>query len=349
MPFKSYLKSIVRNVKEQRYAMTHKKFALAALKNIESEKGKLPKKIIDECNEYAKNYLGDVKYAPWLYVYSAIAGEFKHGWIPDNYYGDVIVGIDKDYGLPARLKPLSNVILRTEKLPDLLYVNNGLFISANNFEVISSDAAFDILFSNDVQVIFKSIEASQGRGVKFYRANEWNSQLFIKESGVFQRIIKQHTFFDNIFPKPGATIRITTVTGERGGASVRAAYLRVGRSQDDSPHVQSKSAIKIPIKLNSGELHSIGYTADWKSTKVHPDTNVIFEGLTVPAFTKACDVVVDLHNRYPFVMSIGWDVSINDQEDVEVMEWNAMHNDIKFSEATTGPCFPDLLERVVKR
>lgn len=41
---------------------------------------------------------------------------------------------------------------------------------------------------------------------------------------------------------------------------------------------------------------------------------------------------------------IGWDVTLDDQENVRIMdmEWNAGHNDIKFSEATQGPCFSDL-------
>jgi hypothetical protein len=29
-------------------------------------------------------------------------------------------------------------------------------------------------------------------------------------------------------------------------------------------------------------------------------------------------------------------------DNVQVMEWNGFHNDIKFSEATQGPCFADL-------
>ena len=41
----------------------------------------------------------------------------------------------------------------------------------------------------------------------------------------------------------------------------------------------------------------------------------------------------------PYVRAIGWDVSVDKNDDVHVMEWNGNHNDIKFSEATVGPCF----------
>ena len=51
---------------------------------------------------------------------------------------------------------------------------------------------------------------------------------------------------------------------------------------------------------------------------------------------------MELHRSIPFVRSIGWDLIIDINDTVKVMEWNGYHNDIKFSEATQGPCFSDL-------
>lgn len=89
--------------------------------------------------------------------------------------------------------------------------------------------------------------------------------------------------------------------------------------------------------------------ADERSIKSHPDTGVTFEGLTIPAFKNAGMEVEKLHDNYPFVQCIGWDVSINNKEQVEIMEWNAGHNDIKFSEAIYGLCFIDLLNRATSK
>lgn len=322
--------------------------ALKVLKTVENEKGKLSRNIRNQCDSYAKNYLGDIKYAPWLYVYSAIQGEFKHGWLPDNYYYKVIVeGLDSVFSGPAELKPLSNRILKTNKLPDLLYAKNGVFIEPVNFKKISTSDARSFLFNEDDTVIFKSNNSAQGIGVRFYTEKEWDTEAIKIESGVFQRIIKQHDFFNNIFPHPGATIRITTALDDNGKATVRAAYLRLGRSNDSSKHIQSKSAVRVAIDIGSGELFPTGYMVDWSSTKSHPDTGVTFEGLVVPAFKNACIEVESLHNNYPFVESIGWDVSINDNEQVEIMEWNAGYNAIKFSEAIDGPNFADVLNRAI--
>lgn len=330
------------------YNALHKKAALKILKNVEKEKGKLSKDIVSQCDSYAKNYLGDIKYAPWLYVYSAIQGEFKKGWMPDNYYFETVVeDLDGDFSMISGLKPLSSRILRTNKLPDLLYVNNGLFIEPKDYSIVSDDTATDLLFSKNDTVVFKSNSSSQGKGVRFYSKSEWSDEKQKAESGVFQSVIKQHDFFDSIFPHPGATIRITTALDSSGKATVRTAYLRLGRSNKPSlsSHVQSKSAMKVAINIATGALFSTGYLADWSSIKAHPDTGVVFEGLTVPALKEACIEVEKLHNNYPFVQCIGWDISINNDEQIEIMEWNSAHNDIKFSEAMHGPCFSDLVSR----
>lgn len=345
---KKNIKDLFDKATDQRYHQIHKRSALKALNIIEAEQGSISKKLKNQCDAYAKDYLGSIQFAPWLYVYSAIQREFKEGWIPDNYYGKYIAnGIDSSFGKVSSLKPLTNTLLRTDKLPDLLYINNGLFLKPETFEVISESEAINILFESNSSVIFKSNSSEQGIGVAFFNQETFNIAYVKKQTGVFQKVIRQHEFFNRIFPHPGATIRITTALDSKGKSRTRSAYLRLGRSNQPkkSIHVQASTLVKTAIDIDSGELYTRGYMPDWSSTLSHPDTGVSFEGLVIPAFEKACSVVEQLHNNYPFVQCIGWDVSINDKEEIEIMEWNGLHNDIKFSEAVHGPCFKDLLER----
>lgn len=347
---KTRIKNTIENINTYRSNALLKSRTLKILKTIEKEKGELSKDIVNQCDNYATNYLGNIKYAPWLYVYSAIQGEFKQGWLPCNYYNEVIVkGLDGAFSAPANLKPLANRVLKTNKLPDLLYVNNGIFIEPVNFKIISTADSRSILFSENDTVIFKSNNSLQGKGVRFYTEKEWNAKAIKGKSGVFQRVIKQHAFFDNIFPYPGATIRITTALDDNGQATVRAAFIRFGRSNDSSKHVKTTSTVRVAINIANGELFPTGYLPDWSSTTSHPDTGVAFDGLIVPAFRKACIEMECLHNNYPFVQSIGWDVSVNDNEKIEIMEWNAAHNDVAFSEAMHGPNFIDLINRAVNK
>lgn len=344
--------NMTKKIKVYLYHKSHKKSALEALSVIEKENGKLSSEIISQCDEYAKNYLGSVKYAPWLYVYSAMQGEFKKGWIPDNYYGERIVGDMRDEFVDlSSLNHLSNRVLSTKKLPDLLYYNDGLFICPDSYNIVSSEEAYKLLFNNNEKVIFKINNSSQGRGIRFYDRNNWSVDSSNLENGVFQKIIKQHDFFDGIFPHPGATVRITTELDSTGRVAVRAAYLRLGRSNNNSlsKHVQCSNEVKVAINLETGELFETGLMSDWSSIKFHPDTNVKFKGLIIPGFSEACLEVEKLHSNYPFIACLGWDVSINNECEVEVMEWNGGHNEIKFSEAIHGPCFVDLLSYANKK
>jgi hypothetical protein len=62
----------------------------------------------------------------------------------------------------------------------------------------------------------------------------------------------------------------------------------------------------------------------------------------IPAFRDCVDTVLQLHGKIPFARCIGWDIAVDESGQVQVMEWNGEHNDVKFSEATQGPCFLDL-------
>lgn len=349
----SYLKTLAKSAiikrREILYNASHRRMATNALRAIEEKKGKLSNNIISQCDSYAIEYLGGKEYAPWLYVYSAMQGEFKEGWLPWNYYDKVVdPALNGEFSPPSKLRALPGRLLNTDKFPDLIYLHNRTFLEADSYKIISPERAFEILFSERDTVIFKSNSSDQGRGVYFISRDEWLSESRKLPNGAFQSIIEQHGFFDSIFPYPGATIRITTVLDADGMATARAAYLRLGRSNDSSSsrHVQSSTAVRTAIDLNSGMLFSEGCMANWCIINTHPDTNVPFKGLVIPHFDKARRIVEELHGRYPFARCIGWDVIINRNDDIEIMEWNAGNNDIKFSEAMHGPNFSDLISYV---
>lgn len=324
----------------------HKKKILDTLKIIEKEKGTLSKSLKKQCDDYAIKTLGSIEYAPELYVYTVLNGNFKEGWIPATYYTDQVRNLDGVFGLQGDMKALSNRVLVTDKLPDLLYIQNEIFIEPKSYKVISDEDVIGILFKESDKVIFKSNNSMRGIGIKIYDKHKFNLQVVKDNSGVFQKIINQHSFFDNIFPHPGATIRITTALDSNGNATVRGASLRLGRSYNntESTHVKSSDAIKVAIDLETSMLFNTGYLADMSSTHVHPDTGVSFSNLVVPAFKEACVIVEELHQRYPFVRCIGWDISINKENKIEIMEWNTDNNGIGFHEAMSGPCFKDFLK-----
>ena len=154
---KKPLKKIFETVTTEnyRYHRDHRVYTQWILKNIESVKGKTNPKFIKASNEYAKEVLGWSGYASWLYVYSAMAEKFKEGWIPDNYYGRVVVPARSGkYGSVCDMKPLTNTLYGRNICPDVGCYVNGLFLSVDN-KVLHAANIKDVLFSESEKIVFK--------------------------------------------------------------------------------------------------------------------------------------------------------------------------------------------------
>jgi hypothetical protein len=333
-------KNILLRLKNYIYHRRHKKEAYKILKYLETTNGKLSPVLKKEINEYSRLILGWKGYAPWLLVYSAIAGDFKYGWIPDNYYGaNIVPKLKGKYGEVTQTRALTRILFQSDLFPDILYFTNGLFLSTD-YSVLQDDEVNNLLSSYN-KLIFKSDSSSQGKGVTIINPEDNNAaKLRHLGNGVFQKYINQNDFFSEIQPDSVSTIRMTTAVDNTGTISLRACYLGIGRKGED--YVMGASLIRVSIDNNTGELAEYGYTPKWQAIKQHPDSKFIFAKKIIPNFEELKQATIDLHKKIPFVRIVGWDLILNNQNKIEIMELNGGHNDIKFSEATQGPLFRDL-------
>lgn len=317
-------------------AQARKTFAL-----LESKYGRADPLQLRLADMYALDVFGDAVYAPWLRVYTAFSRTFKEGWIPDNYYGSVVVPSLKGwYGKMSSLKPVARLILRGETFPDLAYFTNGLFFTDKCVVIPPQDIAA-VIFANTERVVFKTDGSKQGNGFHIFDRRTFDiERIRSLGNGVIQRFIVQHRVFSAFAARSVATLRFTTVVEDTGRISVRACFLRLGRAQDT--HIQPAHEVCVPVSVSTGELSAEGYLSDWGACAEHPDSKVRFSGVTIPSFAECVATVLELHRQVPFARCVGWDLTVDADGKVQVLEWNGEHNDVKFSEATQGPCFSDL-------
>lgn len=335
--------------KNRQFHSSCNKEAAMGLKNLDQYRGKMDGHVFKLCDDYALDVFGNRRYAPWLYLYAAVSGEFKEGWIPDNYYGEVVVPKwQGTYGKISDLRPLNALLFRSDAFPDLLSYMNGFFFDTA-YRPVLQEAVKEVLFYDRDHVVFKLNNSRRGGGFHVFDAQSFNvEQVRNLGNGLFQSFIDQHTALAKFAPASVATIRITTVVEENGDVSVRASNLRLGSGVDT--HVQSQSQILVSVDRQSGALSGIGYTSDWQELTAHPTSHVPFAGNIVPAFKACTETVTELHKKILYVRCIGWDVAVDQEEKVRLMEWNGGYPGIKFNEATQGPCFADLgWERLRKR
>ena len=323
------------------YDKWHEREALKAISTIEKFNGtKLSPHHKRMADEYAIGVLGKQEYAPWLYVYTLVSGHFKEGWIPDNFFGLVRREVNNGLGELSVVKTLSKVVLRTDALPDIAYYIDGVFYD-RDFTRIEIAALREIIAQTCSDVFIKKDGGGQGTGVKKLAATDIHENIFEQFGNcVIQSPIMQHRFFEKIISGSVATLRITTVKNRNRTFEMRASYLRFGRS--DTAWVQSANSVKVAIVDGNGELDCFGYTQDWRRWSSHPDTNFVFSKQRIPRFKEAVETCIKLHASVPHFGIIGWDVAIGDDDTIKLIEWNAGHTGIKFSEATTGPCFTGL-------
>ncbi len=285
-------------------------------------------------DDYAREVLGSRSFAPWLHVYASVAGGFREGWIPDNFYGvAVIPKLKAGYRSIAALKTLSGRLLDTPYLPDMAYlVHHRLY--DRDYRPLA-----DLRALRAGDIVFKGDDSQRGLGVRVFGPGD-AIDFGSLPNGVFQPRIRQHDELAALGGAAVVTLRLTTVIEPDGRAGLRAAFIRFGRAGED--HVGSATHICASVALSSGEIPDTALLPSWLPVDRHPDTGMAFAGRKVPAFADCARVALALQEKVPFVPCVGWDFAVDREGTPVLMEWNGGHNGIKFSEATAGPCFTGL-------
>jgi hypothetical protein len=323
------------------YSATKKAHTMAALRRIEAYNGKTSPDIIKRCDDYSRDVFGWKGYAPSLYVYSALAGEFKEGWIPGTYYDQVVVPVTSgDFGDLSEYKSLGGRLLESRRFPDVARLMQGVFYD-EEFRVVPVRELKDKLFARSSKVVFKLDNSNKGRAVHVVTRDEFEPQRFLRlGNGCFQYFVDQHETLKALSPNAVATLRMTTAIDRNGVASVRACYLRVGRTTD--PTIKPSSQIRIVVDCREGGFAPLAFLPDDRQIAAHPDSGIAFEGGAFPSYANCVEAVNELHRRVPYVSCIGWDVCVDSDDEPRILEWNGRHNAIGFGEAVQGPCFRDL-------
>ena len=304
------------------YHLSSKRTALKILKRIQSVKGKTSNHLIKSSDKYALDILGWKGYALWLYVYSALNQEFKESWIPPNYFGKVVVPqLKRNYGNIADCNSLTSRLFKSALFPDYVYYVNGLWLSTE-YQVLTKKEVLEMINKKSDRFVYKIDNSLQGKRVHIIENNKFDiEKLQMLGNGVLQNYINQHLFLKAIMPNSVATSRITSVINNNGIISVRACFLWVSGCSDT--HVRSISNISILVNFSTGLLEKYGYTTGFIQIESHPDTSFVFENKEIPNFTNCIDTVHTLHKTVPLTRSVGWDMIIDLNNNVKVMEWKS--------------------------
>lgn len=291
---------------------------------------------------YARDLLGSAVYAPWLMTYAAFCGRFIEGWIPYNYLRRVVSPALQGPRQPPipGMKTLARRILATDLLPDVASCVRGCWLDRDGAP-LTPEQIETLLFAEDDEIIAKVDHSGRGSDVLRVTRDRFDRAAIERLGDVaIQRVVRPSRFFDDFVRGPLATIRIATAKGVGEPARYCGAYLRFGRTGE--PILAAEQAIRVPVLDREGTLGDDGALPGWERCTTHPDSGASFANRQIPAFAEAVTACLALHDGAPHQLLVGWDVAIDETDRPQLLEWNTVHPNIKFLEASTGPHFADL-------
>lgn len=296
-------------------------------------------KIIDE---YSREVLGSKLFAPRLRHYAAAYGRFVEGWIPNGYFARIVLPAigQRRNKVVTGAKTLARRTLQSDLFPDLAYHVRGVWLDGEG-QPLADERVGSTIFAKGDTVFVKLDRSATGKGVRpLHRAGFDVQALSAFGDFVVQEAIRQAPVLAAVGGDAVATLRVTTTKGFGEPAKALPSFIRFGRA--GSSVVEASSEVCVPVVDPQGRLAEHGIMHDWQRSKVHPDTGASFAGVTIPAYVRALAACTALHDTIPHLTIIGWDVAIDADANVRLLEWNTGHMEINVQQATAGACLAGL-------
>lgn len=315
-------------------------------------KAELTKEQERDIQDYWQKLVGYKVPTDWHRYFYARTGLFSVKYIPTSLYRLEFTGRlnQLPWCVPFSDKNLNDIVLPNMRQPHTYLKNRNGYFYVENKAVSLEDAAEEC--ANIGDVIVKPTLTSHGSGVKklhiengIVDAKGTRLKDLLLDYGknfLIQELVKQHPVMNALNPDSINTIRIVTY---RKGMEVFVLYaaIRIGRK---GQAIDNESAGGISTKINmDGTLCRYAYGAPGQDKIELTDTGVKLEGYQVPSFEKALAMVKEQHLNLPFQDLVGWDISIDETGDPEMLEWNTTP---ELSQSAVGPAFGDYTEMVVK-
>ena len=337
-----------------------KRASLVAIKDMRAGNNfvKLTKDQEKEVQEYWMKYWGEKIDLRWHEYFYYANKEFSPRYIPvyiKNAYIDPNIKNAKMTAIYSDKNMIDKLVGAYVKLPKTHIKNiNGIYYINN--KVVSMQEAIQACLNLEDAVIKHSIESCQGKSI--IRFKSVDGKVFGKDCPdsiavlfeqygqdfIVQDAIKQCPQIASLNPTSLNTIRIMTYWSKSGIVPV-FSVIRMGRSGAVVDNA-SAGGLYCGVNLDDGSLKEFAYTLSPFSTHSTTDSGVALKDFKIPQFNELKEKAIELHSYLPYTKLIGWDLCVDDQNEIELVEINAANPGM--FQAATGPAFGDYTEEILE-
>lgn len=309
----------------------------------------LSERQIGEIKQFYKQHFEVDVNTKWHEYYYSVNGIFSPEYIPTYlYYSKICPKMNNPRNMTMYSdKNMIDKLIPTAKIPETYVKNINGYFYINNKPATLEDA---IAVCSDLAdaIIKHSTETSQGKSVT--RFSSENGLASIKndltkqtiqdllssygKNYIVQCAIAQGEAMALLNPTSLNTIRIMTYK-RKTDVVVLYSVVRMGRK---GAVVDNASAGGLYCGIMpDGRLKKEAYTLAPFSRCEVSDNGVRFADFIIPKYAEMVAVVKDWHNELPYAGFIGWDLAVDKDNDIVLVEINAASPGL--FQAASGPAF----------
>lgn len=318
---------------------------------------KLTKEQEEVVQKFWTKHFGKKINLKWHEYFYRVNKEFSPRYIPTYiYYAHIAPKMNRAVQSAMYSdKNMTDILLGSKiKLPKT-YVKNINGIYYIDGEVVSEEMAIAVCQNIADGVIKHSIDTSKGMSVIRFSSKDGNVScknpttipaLFkqYKRDFIVQEAICQSAKMASLNPTSLNTIRIMTYWSENGIVPL-FSVVRMGRA---GAVVDNASAGGLYCGINmDGSLKKYAYTLAPFTAHTHTDSGIELNNFQIPNFEELKQKAIQLHHYLPYVKLVGWDMTIDQNDEIVLVEANA--NCPGLFQGATGPAFGEYTEEILKR
>lgn len=303
-----------------------------------------------EFNDYWKKWGGVKPY--WHKLYQSINGVFNVKYFPEKLYS-------------TKLEPMLNPwiyskVFSDKNMIDLFWgnvegvniprrilskMNTSYYDGEGNY--VSLNKAVEIVNDIGKCIIKPTVDSSSGQGVKLLNfvngvdelSGESAKSLIERrnDSFVVQEIVENNKNIREIHPNSLNTIRVITYKVEE---EIHCAPLTLRIGVGDST-VDNIHAGGLCVGINKdGTLKEKAYQLGWGDSSryflKHPTSGIVFKDYYIGNMRQVIDAAKRLHEKATQLGIVSWDLTINKNEQVVLIEANCYGQSVWFPQVING-------------
>lgn len=287
----------------------------------------------------------------WYKLFYAYSGTIDPRYIPDDIHHKYIVPYFDDVRCIRVMedKNLHSLVFPGVKRPETVFKHVSGIFCEDDFSPLDRAEAYARCLREGQYILKPTRDTGEGLDIRFFSSEDGEEEIsallrsYDRIDYIVQKILVQHPDLARLNPGSVNTIRIVTVM-HNNEVTLMSPVVRIGGEKSRVDNV-SRGGYQTVIHPD-GTLNKVAFThRGGKIAHVlQTDGGVRFEDCAVPCWDKVCETTKQLAIHLPHLKLIGWDLSVDENGDVVLIEFNC---DFGSNQETSGPTFGDMTEEIL--